>query len=206
MMRWAVCLALPMALGGREVVGQVREGDGLSTVGGAALGLYAGGFFGVVGSLLPCERTVRGRTCVGISGAAGAATGLIAGGVIGYEDEGAIGSRARGAIYGSLIGAAAGFVLQRAVRQYAWNDALLVAAYGAAVGAAPRGTLIGLGIGALIGSAAWALSPRGGMQDLIMFTLVGSALGGLYDWAHGAVDTRRDRPAALTATFSFGLG
>ena len=206
MIRGAMFLALPLALGAGALTGQVDEGNGLSTVGGATLGLYAGGFFGVVGSLLPCDRTVRGRACVAISGVGGAALGLIGGGVMGYEDGAEVGRRARGAAYGALIGAPVGLVLQQAVRQYAWTDALLVAAFGAAVGAAPRGTLIGSGVGALIGSAAWAFSPRGGLQDLIMFTLVGSALGGLYDLAAGAVDARRDTPPTFSATFSIGLG
>jgi hypothetical protein len=46
--------------------------------------------------------------------------------------------------------------------------------------------LIGTGVGAALGGLAWAVSPNGGVADLIMFTVLGSTLGNLYDWVDGA--------------------
>lgn len=199
-------ISLLMAATPGPAFGQRSDGTTASKIGGAALGLYSGGMFGVVGSLLPCDRTLLGRGCAGFSGAVGGALGLISGGLIGTEDRDAIRDRARGAGYGALMGYAVGLVLQRAVRQYGWNDALLVGGYGAAIGASPFGTLIGTGVGAVVGGVAWAASPRGGVQDLIMFTLVGSAVGGLYDWTAGAVDSRHRGGPRLTSGFSIGVG
>lgn len=159
-----------------------------------------------MGSLLPCDRTLLGPGCAGVSAVAGGALGFVSGGWIGAEDQDEIRDRARGALYGMLIGAAAGTILQRAVRQYGAEDALLVAVYGGAVGAAPRGTLIGTGVGAVVGTAAWAASPRGGLQDLILFTALGSAVGGLCDWAAGAVDARDDAGPGFSASFSIAVG
>jgi hypothetical protein len=88
------------------------------------------------------------------------------------------------------------------VRQYAWNDAVLVAMYGAAVGAAPRGPLVGTGIGAAFGGLAWLTLPHGGLADLVMLTVVGSTLGGLYDWIDEAVDGPGGSGPVMAATFS----
>lgn len=201
-----VLLSLWMLASPVTLLGQQRDGTTVSTIGGAALGLYSGGMFGVVGGLLPCDRTLLGGGCAAVTGAAGGALGLITGGLIGTKDIDETRDRARGAGYGALLGYAVGLVLQQAVRQYAWNDALLVAGYGAAIGAAPVGTLIGTGVGAAVGGLAWAISPRGGLQDLVMFTVVGSALGGLYDWTAGAVDSTNDGGPRLTSGFSIGVG
>ena len=184
---------------------QESDETALVTLGGAALGLYSGSMLGLVGSLLPCDRTVMGPGCARGSAIVGGAIGLVAGGVIGANDTDQVRDRARGAAYGLLIGGLVGAILQREVRQYAWNDALLVAGYGAALGSAPVGTAIGTGVGAAVGGLAWSLSPRGGFQDLAMFTLIGATVGGFYDWVHGAVDAPGTGPA-MTATFSIGVG
>jgi hypothetical protein len=135
----------------------------------------------------------------------GGAVGLVAGGVVGAESVDAVRDRARGSLYGLAIGGVAGLLLQQAVRQYAWNDALLVAAYGAAVGAAPWGVLIGTGAGTVVGALAWAVSPRGGWPDVILFGVVGGAVGGLADWVHGAVEGQRGG-GNVPLTFSFTVG
>lgn len=185
---------------------QDSDGTALSAGGGALLGLYSGTALGLVGGLLPCDRTTLGPGCPLATAVAGGALGLVAGGLIGSEDVDAARRRSRGALYGLLIGGFAGGFLQEAVRQYAWTDAVLVAGYGAAVGAAPRGTLIGTGVGAVAGGLAWALSPRGGIQDLILFSVVGGAVGGLADWAGGAFDAR-DRPGSeMVMAFSLAVG
>jgi len=187
-------------------VAQQSSGTGLSAGGGALLGLYSGTALGLAGGLLPCDRTALGPGCPLVTAIAGGTLGLVTGGFIGSDDVDAVRERGRGALYGLLIGGFVGAVLQESVRQYAWTDAVLVAGYGAAVGAAPRGTLVGTGVGAVAGGLAWALSPRGGIQDLIMFTLVGAALGGLYDWVDGAIDTRNPTGSPVGLAFSLVVG
>lgn len=201
----ALLLVATFAASASMVAGQESDETALVTLGGAALGLYSGTTFGLVGSLLPCDRTVLGAGCSRTGAIVGGALGLISGGVIGAHDTDEVRDRARGAVYGLLIGGLVGGVLQNEVRQYAWNDALLVAAYGAAVGAAPMGALIGTGVGAAVGGLAWSLSPRGGFQDLIMFSLIGATAGGLYDWVHGAVDAQTAGPT-LATSFSVTVG
>lgn len=201
-----ICLAMTLLWAAQPVAAQVRDGNALSTAGGAALGLYSGGALALVGSLLPCDRTVLGPGCSRVSAAAGGALGLASGAIIGAKDIDQIRDRGRGALYGLLIGGFVGSVLQESVRQYAWDDAALVAVFGAAVGAAPEGTLVGGGVGAVVGGLAWALSPRGGLQDLIMFTVLGSALGGLYDWVNGAVDARGSGGPRLQSSLSIAVG
>lgn len=159
-----------------------------STLAGAALGFYSGSVLGTAGSLLPCNRTLLGPKCALVSALGAGAVGSVAGALIGSDGASALRDRGRGALYGILIGGVAGAILQQGVRQYAWNDALLVAAYGAAIGAAPLGTLVGTGVGAAVGGLAWVALPRTGLADLVMLTLVGSTLGSLYDWVDGASD------------------
>jgi len=188
--------------------GSAQQSDGtwLSAGGGGLLGLYSGTALGLAGGLLPCDRTTLGPGCPLVTAVAGGTLGLVTGGLIGSESVDAIRDRGRGALYGLLIGGFAGSILQESVRQYSWSDAVMVAGYGAAVGAAPRGTLIGTGVGAVAGGLAWAFSPRGGVQDLIMFTLVGAALGGLYDWVDGVGDARDRAASPVGLTFSWVVG
>jgi hypothetical protein len=198
----ALLLGRPGAASGQ----QSGSGTALSAGGGALLGMYSGTTLGLTGGLLPCDRTALGPGCPLVTAIAGGTLGLVAGGFIGSDHVNAVRERGRGALYGLLIGGVVGAVLQESVRQYAWTDAVLVAGYGAAVGAAPRGTLIGTGVGAVAGGLAWAFSPRGGIQDLIMFTLVGAALGGLSDWVDGAVEGRNPTGAPVGLSFSLVVG
>jgi len=198
--------AAALALAAASASAQESDDNAFATVGGAALGLYSAGAFGLVGSLFPCDRTLWGPNCTRVSAVAGGAIGLVSGGLIGRDDADQIRDRGRGALYGLLIGSFVGSIIQESVRQYAWDDALVVAAYGAAIGAAPEGTLVGTGVGAVVGGLAWALSPRGGLQDLIMFTLIGSAIGGIYDWVNGAVDARGSNDPQLQPMVSIAVG
>lgn len=208
--RYAVARSVPVLaaflIHTQPAAPQEARGGGVSTVGGALLGLYSAAALVGVGSLFPCDRTTIGPKCSAVSAVVGGAAGLVSGGLIGREDPEAIGDRGRGALYGLAIGGFVGGLLQESVRQYAWDDAVLVAAFGAAVGAAPRGALVGTGVGAGAGGLAWALSPRGGLQDVVLFTVVGGAVGGLYDWVSGAVDARESGGPRLAMALSFTVG
>lgn len=192
--------------GAETALAQRSDGTELSAGGGALLGMYSGAALGLTGGLLPCDRTTLGPGCPLVTAVAGGTLGLIAGGLLGSEDAGEIRERGTGALYGLLIGGFVGSILQGSVRQYGWSDAVVVAGVGAAVGAAPRGTLVGTGVGAAVGGLAWALSPRGGIQDLIMFTMVGAALGGLYDWVDGVVQATDRGGSPVGMTFSVVVG
>jgi len=182
------------------------EGGDASTVAGAALGLYSGAALGLVGSLEACNRTLVGPRCALVSAAFGGAVGVASGAIIGSKSSDEVLTRARGAVYGSLIGAFTGAVLEGAVRQYAWQDALLVAGLGAAVGAAPVGAVLGLGAGTVLGGLAWAVLPSGGPADVVLLALVGSATGALYDWVAHAAEPDKGGAPALVASFSVPIG
>jgi len=184
---------------------QRSEGLGAAEVAGAALGFYSGGAVAVVGSLFPCNRTLLGPKCVAVSGAVGAGVGLMAGRVIGRHDADGVRDRARGALYGTIIGGGVGAVLQQAVRQYGWTDAVTVALFGGAVGAAPRGTLVGTGAGAALGGVLWLAHRRDGLPNLMLLTVLGGAVGGLYEWVDGALDADRAGGPSLAASFSIAI-
>lgn len=202
---WLVGFLLVL-VGPGGAAAQGGGGDAGSTVAGVALGLYSGGVLGLTGSLMPCNRTLLGPRCAGVGSLVGGAIGAVAGGVMGDARAEAVRDRARGALYGTLVGGAVGIVLQQAVRQYAWTDALLVSAYGAAIGTAPRGVLIGAGVGALGGGLVWAVHRRDGISNLLLLTVVGSTLGGLADWAQGAADADGESGPRLVSSFSIPVG
>lgn len=188
-----------------SAAGQSDDPGRASAIAGASLGLYSGGVLAFAGSLFPCNRTVLGPKCAAVSGLVGAGVGMVAGGIIGGDSTEAVRDRARGAVYGTVVGGVVGIVLQQAVRQYSWTDAVTVSLIGAAVGAAPRGGLIGTGIGAALGGLLWAGHRQDALSNLMLMTLAGAALGGLYDWVDGAVDAGGGAPA-LAASFSLPLG
>jgi hypothetical protein len=177
-----------------ELCGQAYEGDSWTTVGGAALGLYSGGMLGLVGTMMPCNRTIQGGRCTASGVGTGAAMGLVMGGLIGAQNTDALRVRAENAGIGALVGAAVGVGLRRAVRQYGWADVGAAAVVGGAFGAAPRGSLIGFGAGTVAGAAAWWLLPDSGIADFVMLSLAGAAVGGMVEWAQGAASAKRDRP------------
>lgn len=201
---WSVVAAL--VLSGPAVAGpvgaQTLEGTTLSMAGGAALGMYSGAMTSLVGSLLPCNRTLTGGRCAASGASVGAALGLTMGGLIGAESQDDIVGRLEGAGYGALVGVAIGVGLRRAIRQYQWGDAAAMAMYGAAVGAAPRGSLIGVGVGAAVGGVVWLAFDDAALPDFLMFALAGSAVGTLLDWAHGAATVRQRPPSPFSSSFS----
>lgn len=131
--------------------------------------------------------------------------GMVLGGLVGARSTTALESRLENAGIGALAGAAAGVGLRRAVRQYGWADVGAAAFVGGAFGAAPRGSLIGVGAGTVTGALAWWLVPDSGIADFVMLSLVGAAVGGMVDWARGAASAKPDRPARSLTVLSIGV-
>jgi hypothetical protein len=90
------------------------------------------------------------------------------------------------------------------VRQYAWPDAVAVAAVGAAVGAAPEGAGRGVGLGAAVGVLSWLAIPRFNVGDAMSMALVGLAAGGIAGWISEAAHSR-SRSSTFPPAFSARL-
>lgn len=187
-----LCLLATLSSG--EARGQTYEGDTWTTVEGAALGLYSGGMLGLMGTMMPCNRTIQGERCTASGVGTGAAMGMVMGGLIGAQNTNALDIRLENAGIGALAGAVVGVGLRQAVRQYGWGDVGAAALVGGAFGAAARGSFIGLGAGTVTGAVAWWLVPDSGIADFVMLSLVGAAVGGMVDWTRGAASAKRDRP------------
>jgi hypothetical protein len=170
------------------------EGSTGSTWGGIALGGFSGTVFGLIGTMVPCNRTITGARCTASGASAGAALGLAMGGIIGGQSQEAIIARAESAGWGALTGAVIGSVMWKAVRQYSYADAMMMATVGGAIGAAPMGAGIGAGVGAAAGGLAWWLLPGRGLPDFVMLTLAGVGIGGIIDWGLGASQANEPQP------------
>ena len=157
-------------------ISRTPEGSAGSTWGGIALGSFSGTVFGLVGTMVPCNRTLAGARCAASGASAGAALGLAMGGIIGGQNQQAIIDRAESAGWGALTGAIVGTVMWKAVRQYSYGDAAMMAAVGGAIGAAPKGAGAGAAIGAATGGLVWWLLPDSGLPDFVMLTLAGVCL------------------------------
>ncbi|MDX1495645.1 MAG: hypothetical protein R3253_16370 [Longimicrobiales bacterium] len=195
--RTTLLLCLPISLFGvsaGETGAQTYDGDAWTTVAGAAMGFYSGSVMGVLGTMMPCNRTLTGDRCVALGVGAGAAMGMVMGGVIGAQSTNALDSRVENAAIGVVAGAVVGVGLRRVVRQYQWADVGAVALLGGALGAAPTGSLIGFGAGAATGALYWWLIPDATVADAALLSLLGVAVGGMVDWADGAASAKRDRP------------
>lgn len=187
-------VALAFGLGSQPASSQTYEGDLLDQIGGGALGLYSGGMLGLVGAMMPCNRVLNGGACVASGVGTGVAMGMVMGALIGGENTRALEARFESTGVGALVGVAVGVGIRSVVRQYGWADVGAAAMLGGAFGAAPTGSLIGTGAGAVTGALVWWLVPRSTVADMVMMAMVGAAVGGLLDWGEGAATAKRDRP------------
>jgi len=183
---FALCATAPHAL-----EAQAFRGSTASTLGGVALGAYSGSVMGLVGSVLPCNRTIYGSKCAATGASVGGALGVAMGGLIGAQNQDETVVRLRGAGIGAVLGSGVGLVLRRTVRQSGWEDVVTVAMIGSAFGATPVGSGIGLGAGSFVGGLVWLTFPRAGLPDFLLFSLAGAAVGGMVDWADGAANAKR---------------
>jgi hypothetical protein len=184
------------------------EGSTWTAVGGTALGAYAGGVMGTVGSLIPCTRTYEGPGCVRPVAIGGAAIGMIGGAGLGANDSGRLGDAAVAGLAGAAIGGAALLAVQPFLERWSWGDVAAGAAIGGAIGSSGTGAAIGLGAGALVGGAAWALLPSVDVMDAAAVTLVGLAAGSLAGWIVRGVDAGSStvhRGAAAPAVVGFTI-
>lgn len=200
-----VALALSFA-NPSQGTAQNFQGSTLSTFGGLVLGAYSGAGLGLLGTMMPCNRTPVGGRCTASGASAGTALALAMGGLIGAQNQDDLKDRFTNAGLGTLVGGVIGVGLRRGVRQYGWNDVIVSAAIGGAVGAAPTGAMYGAGAGLVVGGIAWLVVPKSGLPDLIMVTLAGVAVGGLVDWAQGAADANRRNDPIPGLSFSIPVG
>jgi len=203
---FSVLVALGLIVGAEHLSAQSFEGSTASTAAGLLLGAYSGTAFGMLGSMSICNRTLQGGKCTGSGASAGGAIALAMGGLIGAQNPTDLEGRFRSAGWGTLVGAAIGVGLRQGVRQYGWTDVAATAAIGGAIGAAPRGAMIGAGVGLAAGAVVWLTLPQGGLPNMVMLTLGGLAIGGLYDWADGAANANRPLPSVPGPSFSIPIG
>ena len=165
---------------------------------GAALGAGAGAALGAAGTIIPCSQTRAGPACVRIGATLSSVIGLTAGVAIGQADGDEIETRAVGAGIGFAVAALGGLAAGTRVQGLDWRDALAAGALGGAVGSAPRGALLGVGAGALVGFGLWAIIPEFEVPELLATALGSMAMGALVDWSVSAVDTGRSGAMELS--------
>ena len=172
-------------VGPTALVAQSEE-DAAAALWGAAVGAYSGATLGLIGGLSPCNRTIRGTRCARVAAVLGGVVGSTSGAVLSYHAPDALDDRLQGAGLGALVGAAVGYGLKVGIRQYGWQDVGAATAVGAALGASPVGAGIGFGVGLTVGSVLWLAMPGQGLPEAVALSLAGLAIGGLFDWVHGA--------------------
>jgi hypothetical protein len=204
--RWrALTLAVLAAATLAPRTARAQEGSDWARVAGGALGLYSGAVLGTLGGTIPCTQTLAGIGCVRVSGAFGGVVAAIGGVHLGGVDEDAVASAARGAGYGLLIGAAAGFALQRSVQRLGWSEVAAGAIIGSAFGASARGAALGLTAGSLVGAVLYLTVPSFDLPNSIGVAVAGMALGGISSWVIRGVEGHPDAAAAQPVTLSFNL-
>lgn len=195
----AVVLAPPAA--------RAQEGSDWARVAGGALGLYSGAVLGTLGGTIPCSQTLAGIDCVRVGGVLGGVVAAIGGVHLGGVDEDAVVSAARGTGYGLLIGAAAGYALQRSVQRLGWSEVAAGAIVGGAFGASARGAAIGLAAGTTVGILLYWTVPSFDLPNSIGVAVAGMALGGISSWIIRGVGrdagTAGTQPLTFSVTLSF---
>lgn len=159
-----------------------------SAVAGAVAGAFSGAVLGAAGSIVPCSQTYAGPYCVRASAAMSGAIAMTSGLVIGSSDRDQINDRLAGSAIGFVIGGGAALALSPFIQRFEPQDALAVGMLGGAIGASPRGAVIGLGAGAAIGFILWRALPDFEAPNALGAALAGLALGGLADWTASAIN------------------
>jgi hypothetical protein len=185
---------------------QEPTGSTGAAVAGGALGLASGAALGAVGSMIPCSQTRAGPVCVRWSALGGGAIGLTGGAMLGSGDSDRLGDAAIGAGIGFVAGALGGLLIRSKAERFGWQDVAAVGLFGGAIGAAPRGSAIGLLGGSAIGLAAWALWDDFKGPDLFGAALAGLAIGGLAEWLARGIDARSGGGEELRVTVPLKVG
>ena len=201
-----LCRSLPLVLAvsvglgpgaSRSATAQEISGSEGATVAGAALGLYAGGALGGLASLIPCNQTRAGISCVRTVAVLGAGIGLASGVTLGREDSDAVWNAYRRAGVGFVAGSAVVLALKPFVDRWSWADVAAGGVIGSSIGAGGSGAWIGLVLGMGVGVGLWQLLPSMEMPDAIGVGLIGMALGGFTSWVIRAVDGGDSPPSDL---------
>ncbi|MCL7960855.1 MAG: hypothetical protein M8861_11715 [marine benthic group bacterium] len=196
----AVILSLTPGLGpdvvsSGRVEAQETSGSTEAAVAGAAMGLYAGAALGGLASLVPCNQTMAGISCVRTVTVLGAGIGLASGVTLGREDSDAIWTAYRRAGVGFLAGSAVVLALKPFVDRWSWADVAAGGVIGSSIGAGGSGAWIGLVAGMGVGFGLWQLVPSMELPDAIGVGLIGMAVGGFTAWIVRAVDAGDSPPS-----------
>ena len=187
-----------------RVQAQEASGSTEATVAGAAMGLYAGAALGGLSSLVPCNQTLAGISCVRTVAVLGAGIGLASGITLGREDSDAIWTAYRRAGVGFLAGSAVVLALRPFVDRWSWADVAAGGVIGSSIGAGGSGAWIGLVVGMGVGVGLWRLVPSMELPDAIGVGLIGMAVGGFTSWIIRAVDAG-DSPASDIPVLQFDV-
>jgi hypothetical protein len=191
-------VAVTLGLGAnRSVAAQEVSGSEGATVAGAALGLYTGGALGGLASLVPCNQTMAGISCVRTVAVLGAGIGLASGVTLGREDSDAVWNAYRRAGVGFVAGSAVVLALKPFVDRWSWADVAAGGVIGSSIGAGGSGAWIGLVFGMGVGVGLWQLVPSLELPDAIGIGLIGMAVGGFTSWIIRAVDSGDSPPSDL---------
>ena len=187
-----------------RVQAQEASGSTEATVAGAAMGLYAGAALGGLASLVPCNQTLAGISCVRTVAVLGAGIGLASGITLGREDSDAIWTAYRRAGVGFLAGSAVVLALRPFVDRWSWADVAAGGVIGSSIGAGGSGAWIGLVVGMGVGVGLWRLVPSMELPDAIGVGLIGMAVGGFTSWIIRAVDAG-DSPTSDLPVLQFDV-
>lgn len=176
-----VSLALVLWPGAHGAAQEADGSDG-AAVAGAALGIYAGAALGGLSSIIPCNQTYAGISCVRTMTVLGGGIGLVAGATLGREDADAVWDAYGRAGIGLAAGSVAVLALKPFVNKWSWGDVAAGGVIGSSIAAGGSGAWIGLVAGAGVGVALWQLIPSVEMPDAIGLGLVGMAAGAFASW------------------------
>lgn len=169
-------------------------GSPRKAVAGSLLGMASGALAANIGTAMPCTRTPYGSRCVAVSSVLGGAVGGVGGVLLGAEDGSRLGGRGRSALVGLGLGTLSGLASRRAFDRFSWPDVGMIGLIGGAVGAQPRGALLGTATGGGVGLLVWAIVPDADVSDAVGFMLAGLAAGVLAGWIEDGVEAGRTDP------------
>ncbi len=201
----SLTLALWPGTARRAPAQEVSGSDG-ATVAGAALGLYAGAALGGLSSIIPCNQTMAGISCVRAVATIGAGIGLASGLTLGGQDADAVWDAYRRAGFGLVAGSVAVLALKPFVDRWSWADVGAGAVIGSSIGAGGSGAWIGLVVGTGVGVGLWQLIPTVELPDAISLGLIGMAAGGFTSWIIRAVNADDDTAAGDFPVFRLDVG
>ena len=210
LLRSALLLAwLIPSLGGsspRLAHAQGAEGSDGAALAGATLGAFAGAALGSLSSIIPCNQTMAGISCVRAVATVGAGIGLGSGLALGLEDADAVSDAYGRAGIGLVAGSAVVLALKPFVNRWSWGDVGAGAVIGSSIAAGGSGAWIGLVVGTGVGVGLWQLLPSVEMPDAIGLGLIGMAVGGFTSWIVTAVEAGGDAPPSDLPLLQFDLG